>query len=105
MQAAPRVQLDFPPSFVLNRLDWKANEYGNGRTTQAGQPYPWRNPGSPLGETNCAGFPAHRYRRLRFAPLGLERAHRDLALLQFREGYASAGAVAAPELWSGRARL
>src|SRR5438874_9497591 len=37
--------------------------------------------------------------------IGPERAHRDLALLQHRESDASAGAAAAPELWSGRARL
>jgi hypothetical protein len=31
---------------------------------------------------NCARFLAHRYRRLRFAYVGVERAHRDLTVLQ-----------------------
>ena len=39
MQAVSTSQLDFPPSFVLNRLDWKGDEYGNERTTQARSAY------------------------------------------------------------------
>src|SRR5205807_1450253 len=54
---------------------------------------------------NGAVFPAHRDRHLRFASIGLERADRDLALLQLREGDAAAGAAASPEPGSGRARL
>src|SRR6266496_2407727 len=78
--------------------------YGNERTTQAGQRHLWRNPGAPRRETNCAGCIAHRYRRVRFASVRSERAHRDLALLQHGEGDAAVGAVVAPEPWPGRAR-
>src|SRR5213078_5339838 len=95
----------FPPSFMLNRLDCKANEYGNERTTQAGQCHLWRNPSAPRLETNCAGFTAHRYRRLRFASVRPERAHCDVTLLQYGDRDASAGPAAAPEPWSGCARL
>ena len=78
-------------TFVLNRLDWKANEYGGRRTTQAGPAFEllrrgkyhlWRNPDAPRREMNCAGLSAHRYRCLRFASIRPERAHRDLTLLQ-----------------------
>src|SRR2546430_10929004 len=77
----------------------KSSEYGNERTAEARQCDLWRNPSDPSRETNRAGFSADRYRGVCFAFLCAEYPHRDVALLQLRQGNAFADAAVASEPW------
>jgi len=80
------------------------NDYGTERAAAAGQCDLRGDPGDPFGETNGARFAADGDRGVCVAALSVERADRDVALLQHGKRHAVAGSITGAVSRPGRSR-
>ena len=80
------------------------NDYGTERAAAAGQCDLRGDPGDPFGETDGARFAADGDRGVCVAALSVERADRDVALLQHGKRHAVAGSITGAVSRPGRSR-